>query len=988
MEAYNTPAYPVFEADQVLSQKELNQAISHLEEQDRITRKQLTGLGIVCGAALTFPNAHSVRISCGTAVTSLGFQINWDEKTLSAYREVEISEQFLNPDYIDEPYLDAIFKYRSQYEPIKSCVELLESNSSAEGKQDIPNGFFDDKVIILLLEMSLIDQKNCVTTNCDDKGKRMEFNIRPLLIPINDLTREKLIRVHSLPENYARLAFPRYNVLYNNLTTAANVLDGFRKVYDDNYLISISVAIAKIYQGFKMMSGIAAFPVLDNSKGEIESHVNAYKNGSNVQYLWDWISDIVQAYNEIIDFMEVNPALCCVDESMFPFHVVLGNDSDLSNRFRTPFIRTLDAAKKRQIKMRKLRLLFQRLEHIITGFRIDKTDRIKVTPSSYGNVDLSKKSIPFYYQDILGLNRKWHPALTAKNLNDSILSYHSDKIGYTGKNEVKNPLRYDIEPYNFFRIEGHTGRNYKEAIKELTVIKNTYNLPFRITAYNAVDFLNKEIDISRFEGRWDDLETDYDLARKRVYNITEFVINWMVGNKDKLIAETFFTEASINNFKNILSEMKKLLTENLKGYLPNHKDFQEVFMELNRIFVFHRFCLQAGKDKLSVFVEDLIDRLDDVKELFFDDPFTVIFEEAQLRWQKIYSDLFFSTFARKHPGLEHKAGVTKGGTFVVVYVDTSVFKTPPPPKGHKDLLAQVVEHKNSIGIDPKIKKQLETDIKFTGYRSQVIAKPKVEVIKKWEDESDKIADEVLKVAKFNFEAAHDPEVSRFLFENLKGALEFGFGKGNSNETFQQLIIADFFLPYICCSDGPVLELKFESKEIKIALEPLQFCLTDTEKHEVTVAGSNGGTFKGTGASLVTNVGSQYFLKVKPDMAPGIYNLQYEMDGESSNAIEFEVFAPAPVKWTADRMSDDLDTFVFTNSITENREYQIDFGDNSAVLITTQKTVTHSFDFAAKKQFTVIIQQRGTVCESSQTITVKITADFSSADFTNDFNTDQ
>ena len=74
MEAYNNSIYPVFEADQVLSQKELNALVSHLEEQDRLTRKNLIGIGIVCGLDITFPNTKSVTIACGTAVTSLGLK--------------------------------------------------------------------------------------------------------------------------------------------------------------------------------------------------------------------------------------------------------------------------------------------------------------------------------------------------------------------------------------------------------------------------------------------------------------------------------------------------------------------------------------------------------------------------------------------------------------------------------------------------------------------------------------------------------------------------------------------------------------------------------------------------------------------------------------------------------------------------------------------------------------------------------------------------
>ena len=224
MEAYNTPIYPVFEADQVLSQKELNLVVSHLEEQDRITRKNLIGLGIVCGLDLSFLIDNTVKISCGTGVTSLGFQINWIETTLTHYHDFDLPDSFLKPDYTKEPTLDFIFKYAKQYESIKNCIELLPPSSAIIDKKPIPKDFFINKAIILFLEVSLIDQKNCNTTNCDDKGKRMEFTIRPLVIPINESTKD-LLPEQQIAENYSKLTFPRYNVPHKNLITGVSVLE-------------------------------------------------------------------------------------------------------------------------------------------------------------------------------------------------------------------------------------------------------------------------------------------------------------------------------------------------------------------------------------------------------------------------------------------------------------------------------------------------------------------------------------------------------------------------------------------------------------------------------------------------------------------------------------------------------------------------------------------------------------------------------------------
>ena len=97
--------YPIFEADQVLSQTHLNKLIGYLEEQDRMSRIALLGMGIVCGLDVIRPNATTVHISCGTAITSLGFLIPFDNSKYTHYKETNISEHFLHPDLEKHQYL-------------------------------------------------------------------------------------------------------------------------------------------------------------------------------------------------------------------------------------------------------------------------------------------------------------------------------------------------------------------------------------------------------------------------------------------------------------------------------------------------------------------------------------------------------------------------------------------------------------------------------------------------------------------------------------------------------------------------------------------------------------------------------------------------------------------------------------------------------------------------------------------------------------------
>ncbi len=59
--------YPEFVADQVLTADHLNELFDYLDEQDRLTRRCLIGIGIVCGLEVTLyraRNPHQPRCRC------------------------------------------------------------------------------------------------------------------------------------------------------------------------------------------------------------------------------------------------------------------------------------------------------------------------------------------------------------------------------------------------------------------------------------------------------------------------------------------------------------------------------------------------------------------------------------------------------------------------------------------------------------------------------------------------------------------------------------------------------------------------------------------------------------------------------------------------------------------------------------------------------------------------------------------------------------
>ena len=68
-----TTQYHTFEDNQVLTKDQLNEFINYFEDQDRLSRIFLSGVGIVCSFVLNYNSVkQSITISQGAGVTTDG----------------------------------------------------------------------------------------------------------------------------------------------------------------------------------------------------------------------------------------------------------------------------------------------------------------------------------------------------------------------------------------------------------------------------------------------------------------------------------------------------------------------------------------------------------------------------------------------------------------------------------------------------------------------------------------------------------------------------------------------------------------------------------------------------------------------------------------------------------------------------------------------------------------------------------------------------
>ncbi|TXD85064.1 hypothetical protein ESY86_00490 [Subsaximicrobium wynnwilliamsii] len=816
--------YPIFEADQVLSQKHLNQLVSYLEEQDRLSRVYLQGMGIVCGLEISKPNATTIHVNCGTAITSLGFLIPFEENDYTQYKESTISEDFLAADVSKHGYLGTIYQWADEYAALSPCVELLSRDSEDDERQPLTNSILQNKIVMLLLESPLIDEKNCVTIDCADKGKRLELNVRVLLVD-SELLSKLQFNLSNCAFNYlSRLKLPRFNVPKTNLITGNHIFNAFKAVINQSKK-TLSESIQTVHQHFEPFHGnLENFSQLQNALTIINSMHQKFDDTLYIQYVWDWLNDMAATYNEISHYHACQLSICCPKQNDFPFHVLLGsaeketasiNHNNNLYNYRTHFINTGINSTEEKEKHEVLKGLLQKLIYQLGSFWVmaapNQQQVVRITPSNIGCKLHSERAIPYYYTNIPTLNEYWSPILTQKALHRNILSYHADTYN-TSNLQVNQPLLYDLECYDFFRIEGHIGQDYAEAITEIVALQETYRLPFKVVALNAVEYANQEIDISNQSGIWDDMELDYDLAKEKIYNITEYVITWIKTNKKK-IQEHYpvMNDQSITNLESILKESRNLLVDDLKDFIPNYEGFYEVFENLNELFIMHRLCISLiNKDDMHPVMEDLIDHFDEINNLFLEDPFTIINEEVQRRWGNSVKELFLTNFLQKHQGIDHEAGVPKGGTFILIYADTNIFKKPKPSEKNNIFIDRIVSYKKLFDFNEQQLEQVEKN-NVVKKRARLKGKGKPE------PENDKWLEEKRQLGK-KFKAAMSQDNSKlpfatraFIENQMNDFFDRNLGRiqvtdNTENKIPQRVIIADFYLPYICCGNGDSINI--------------------------------------------------------------------------------------------------------------------------------------------------------------------------------------
>ena len=1015
----NTNAYIIFEPDQVLTNDHLNELFDYLDVQERLTRNKLIGIGIVCGLEIDY-QTETILISKGCGVTSKGYLIVLEETAYGQYVPYTLPA---NPIY--NPFIKQ--STGKQYDLWRLLSE--EDVKKTEGTKTLiqqPNGFLNDKIVVLFLEASEIDLKNCDMQDCNEKGRKVEFAVRPLLIGRRDMEeiiirQKKLSGEDDLSDSYLErlglreVALKRFDVKATPLSDAFDIYDAYLRCLDETVIKDVAEVYSQSYSIFRNVLEEYTTNPFTNLQKDLLNRLELFKKSMPIyiQYYYDFIDDLIKAYHEFREKSFTVITECCPDEDLFPMHLMLGEaTADTKDYLRSPFRQYFISSplfNHQRDLLSETKLLFDRMVQLTKNFFITQTNPrqpvpIRITPSKWSQAPLSSRSIPYYY-NINNVARSWSVQKTQRGKSNHNLSYNADKYNALPPDNILNPLNYGIEPYNFYRIEGHIGHEFPTVLNTILSIRNSYRLPFDVIALKAgTDADNTEI---KYNCHFEDLETSFELIKKELackaheplclvakipsglrINLaapaTEFRIVELMADihgtvvkdlidKKNLIDTSFvalrFTrkgdflktycpvkegtlgndyiqstskffprpatidltttagsKAALLHLIDIIEALMQTITAGSTIYSFNFTSFTRIYAQVESYLTALMQAIVAAEGQERRLSPLFYGMLEAIVNSCIDERLKALADEYKKRVEKVQRQNLLSQYLKTNPGIDHKAGVPRGGTFVIVYHEAPPEKQP-----------EVIERATGVVTDL-------TAVREAGLATDVTASRRLATT------SGITANNMNKL--LNLFETRELQLTDVQAEALKKLVINRFADVNATrDPFtigDKVVVADFYLPYLCCSDCPPVTyiLPKEDKPVQevlsIKLNKTDFCNNDGGVYKITVS-PEGGKLTAAGGG----VDADKFEFRPKDVPAGLTKITYTLNDGRSASVDVKISDAFEIDFKAEPLADNPLAIRFEPIDTAGRPVTWNFGDNTPV--SSEQTPTHIYQIAGEEQ---------------------------------------
>jgi hypothetical protein len=645
---------------------------------------------------------NTVVVSRGCGVTTAGDLISLEEDR--TYTQV----------------LPYVINDHAPYAPFQGIVglqlwELFPAEYEDDRtKENISAAFLADKVVMLYLESQITAADNCTGVSCDNQGDRFQNRLYVLLVRQTDAVhlieashRQAAAACSKLPRIFVRRvqidALPYDISLKSFQSFIQSLVEKFSKALETSYN-QISAVMNPEYGGIS--------PVAEWQK-ILQIKFKEYSKNATIQYIYDWLKDLFDAYEEFRLATCCWLSACLPAETWFPKHLLLGELtlSSCQAQYRHYFLRTpavLDCKYSRDHAI----WLHRRIGHLIEGFQIPvlrrsadiqefrgelaannfsnlslraRLDKIplnnmflrvtppKITPSHTRTSALGDRAMPFYYKP--SVREHWSYEKGSRCQSSDILSFHPPQ---NPPDYVEEPFNYAIDQFSFYRIEGILNEEIDDIVKVIRTLRNEYNLAFDIVALrtDAQQSLFKgdvTFETRGFEREYQDIIDDIRTLYRSLAPASQHPAPVIRAARDlsrmATPATRVITRVDLGGIKSsrpLLDAISRFELD-LSNFTLNPGTLLPSFPLDNIQLSYAEFTRRRNaalsslhKREPAKVVDALIGKLntlDKIKQAY--DAYIREFEEK----------LTFGNYFQKHPGLEHAAGVTRGGTFVLVYKD-------------------------------------------------------------------------------------------------------------------------------------------------------------------------------------------------------------------------------------------------------------------------------------------------------------------------------
>ena len=481
--------YSVFEKDQVLTHDQLNSIAGFFDDQTRLTRVKLLGVGIVCGLRISM-QGNVMKVGRGVGVTTDGDILYFQNDTLfDKFKVYDASNPRYAPFFAGENSI-------ALYELVQQDVSDVRAGSLNQFNVQTGKNL-SDMTAILYMESYVTDRDICSGTDCDNLGQDCINSIKLLLTERAAAGSLK----HDIDTPGAAFSFLNEIVVERPvIPSSVNSLNQLNKIYRDTGNVINLKLVKELPDLYTRCSSFLSDVFPTDPAPEWSSRLTGINEefrstDSGIQYYYDFLKDIAETYNNFRELLFGDDTYCCPDISAFPKHLLLGNIVTGADQYENYENRTgyypSPIVSRTEENLRHAKFLARKINTLIQSFKVPASTEkaVRITPSMFEDQLLEDRAIPYYYyvNTTDPVHKNWNYRLHQQGRDGGNYSYNAGNASikpkegeYQAKGGAAFPLTSQIGRFSFFRIEGHIGQNVSTVLTAIESEIKSKNLPFTV----------------------------------------------------------------------------------------------------------------------------------------------------------------------------------------------------------------------------------------------------------------------------------------------------------------------------------------------------------------------------------------------------------------------------------------------------------------------------------------------------------------------------